>query len=428
MPQRWSLYCGIKALLTCDSSTVVSGIVGFVVSERRAVRVLAVAMERFGWLASAIILLNAIRCFAGVHLAGRGDTIVVARRPNERKAVEALKRTTPGAQYAELAIEWRLRPVLHALAALLDSPLRDARRTARLTRLLIRRYGVFRALRVVELIAFYRRYSQLLASRFFRVAVMSSHSNPHGIALNLVARRFEVPIVLVTHGMPILPIARLDYDVAIHECEASAQVYRDAGCRMGHVVIKSRRQDYLPMSVPVPSGLTIGVFLSKDPVAARVVECVRALAQDASVRQVIVRPHPVNLWRGLERTMASLDDPRIGVQSSGLACDLERCDAIVGGNSTVLLDAVVAGRPACYVSGLDHGPYDVQEFVQSGLVAEWRPSRPLDWGALARFYPRSGWSAVLRRYADVDCDEHQMAADVRAAIDAATATGIRAVA
>ena len=75
---------------------------------------------------------------------------------------------------------------------------------------------------------------------------MSSHSNPHGIALNLAAKQSGVPVVLITHGMPVRPIARLDYDLAIVEGEASRQVYEDAGCRMGYVVVKSRQCDHVP--------------------------------------------------------------------------------------------------------------------------------------------------------------------------------------
>ena len=60
---------------------------------------------------------------------------------------------------------------------------------ARLERVKSRpRYGVFRALRAVELLAYYRRYTELIASSRFSLAVMSSHSNPHGIGVNAAAR------------------------------------------------------------------------------------------------------------------------------------------------------------------------------------------------------------------------------------------------
>ena len=130
---------------------------------------------------------------------------------------------------------------------------------------------------------------------------------------------------------------------------------------------------------------------------------VHALLADPRTQRVLIRPHPVNLWPGLAEAVASLGDPRVTVQSSPrLRDDLRACDLVLGGNSTVLLDALIAGTPACYVRGLDHGPHDVQDFVRDGLVYELPQLAPIDAGAIARFYSRREWPAILRRYAAVD--------------------------
>ena len=288
---------------------------------------------------------------------------------------------------------------------------------------------MFHALRAVELVAYYRRYVQLLDSRQFALAVMSSHSNPHGIALNAAAGRFGIPVVLITHGMPVRPVARLDYELAILECEASRRVYVDAGCRMRHTVIKSRRPEYLPLPKQWPENWSrVAICLSKDPVADQVMACVRALTRDPSTQQVFIRPHPINLWQGLEAAVASLGDSRVTVQSSTrLRDDLRACDLVLGGNSTVLLDALIAGTPACYVRGLDHGPHDVQDFVRGGLVYELPQLPPIDAGAIARFYSRREWPAVLRRYAAVDVSPDDVERAVRFAVPRA-ASAIRSVA
>jgi hypothetical protein len=165
---------------------------------------------------------------------------------------------------------------------MVSRPLSDLRRTAKFARRLIRRHGVFRALRAVELVAYYRRYVQLLDSRPFALAVMSSHSNPHGIALNAAAGRFGIPVVLITHGMPVRPIARLDYELAILECEASRHVYVDAGCRMRRTVIKCRGTEYLPLPKRWPESWSrVAICLSKDPVADQVMASVHATRRSA---------------------------------------------------------------------------------------------------------------------------------------------------
>jgi hypothetical protein len=432
---RSPLYGGIKGLLTCDSGDVVSGIVGFVVSQNRLVGLLSAVMEQasrtcLSWLATAVIVLNGLRCHVGVRLCGGGDTVIVARRPNERREIEHFRRLAGAQPFAELAIVWSPLPSLRALIMQARAGRRDWRRAARLARVLCRRHGVFQALRVVELIAYYRRFLNELSRRPWRAAVMSSHSNPHGIALHIAARRLGIPIVLMTHGMPVRPLARLDYDLAVHECEASWRIYEQAGCAMTHVVIKSRRQDYAPLSLPCAGAtLTVGVFLSKDAVESTVMQCLHALLTDRAVARIIVRPHPVNLWRHLERCLASLGDARVGLHSgTALADDLRHCDVAIAGNSTVLLDAVVAGRPGCYVRGFDHGPFDVQDFVKDGLIYEWSLPSPLDLAAIDAFYRRPIWPEILRRYADIDRSEDDVATAVRAALDAVTGRTIGAVA
>jgi hypothetical protein len=425
---RSALLTGVRGQIACDGGAVVSGIVDFVVSRRRSLRLLSGVVERSASAATALIVANAVRCFAGVDCPPGSGALVAARRPNERRAVEDLRRFVPDVAWTPVAFEWRPVAMFSAFH-MVSRPLSDSWRTARFARRLIRRHGVFRALRAVELIAYYRRYVLLLESRPFALAVISSHSNPHGIALNAAAGRFGVPVVLITHGMPVRPIARLDYELAIHECEASCRVYVDAGCRMHHTVIKSRRTEYRPLPQRWPEGWrSVAICLSKDPVAERVMACVRALLDDPRMQQVLIRPHPINLWPGLVEAVVSLGDRRAAVQSSTrLRDDLRACDLVLGGNSTVLLDALIAGTPACYVRGLDHGPHDVQDFVRDGLVYELPQLPPIDAGAVARFYSRREWPAILRHYAAVDVSPDDVERAVRFAVLGAAST-IRRVA
>jgi hypothetical protein len=321
----------------------------------------------------------------------------------------------------------RLRAVIAALPQLART-VPTWRRIARISRIVNRRHGAFRAYRVVELLFYYQRYVQLFASHAFQMAVISSHSNPHGIALNLAARRFGVPVVLITHGMPISPIARLDYDLAIMECDASVDVYRRAGCRLGQVLVKSRQRDYVPMANDrsTDDRLTIGIFLSKDPVEHRFVSLVHALLADGSVSRVLVRRHPVSLWPGVARCIASFGDARVCLRESGsLAEDVRECHFVMAANSTVHVDAVVAGTPSCYVRDLDHAPYDVQSFVRAGLIFELDPSRRFVPGDVLSFYARDEWPAILRQYANVDCDEARLAPMVTSAIRTLSAQGQR---
>ena len=318
------LLTAVRGQIVCDGGAVVSGIVDFVVSRRRSLRLLLHLVERSAAAATALIVVNALRCFAGVRCPPGGGALVVARRPNERREVDALRAILPDIAWTQVAFEWRPASMLAAFQTV-SRPLADLRRTARLSRRLVRRLGVFRALRSVELIACYRRYGRLLENGRFTLAVMSSHSNPHGIALNAAAHRFGIPVVLITHGMPVRPIARLDYELAIHECEASRRVYVEAGCQMNSTVVKSRRSEYRALPQRWPEGWSrVAICLSKDPAADKVMACVRALLADSSMQQVLIRPHPVNLWNALTEAVASLGDERVTVRASTRLSDDRR--------------------------------------------------------------------------------------------------------
>jgi hypothetical protein len=87
---------------------------------------------------------------------------------------------------------------------------------------------------------------------------------------------------------------------------------------MRHTVIKSRRPDYFPLPERWPGNWSrAAICLSKDPVADQVMACVRALTRDPLTQQVLIRPHPINLWQGLEDAVASLGDSRVIERRSG---------------------------------------------------------------------------------------------------------------
>ncbi|HEX8116446.1 MAG TPA: glycosyltransferase, partial [Pyrinomonadaceae bacterium] len=301
----------------------------------------------------------------------------------------------------------------------------SVRRAFRLARRLHRRQEFFKVLRAVELLGYYARYLSLFRSGRFRLAVMSSHSNPHGIAFNLAARRCGVPVVLVTHGMPVRPVAPLAYELAVVHCEAARQTYEEEGCRIGRVLVHGRREHYAPMPHgPLPGRLSVGVFLCKDVNEGRLRSLVEGLLNDSRVSCVLVRPHPKNLWRGLEEWVGSRGEPRLSLSGSGSVFeDVAASDVVLAGNSSVLAEALTAGRPAAYVRGIDHGSYDLHAFVSRGLVYEYEDERGLDTEAMRRFYQRADWPDALQLFSNVREDAESVAARTRDELLALTSLG-----
>ncbi|MDT5156179.1 MAG: hypothetical protein QOH51_536 [Acidobacteriota bacterium] len=419
----WLLCRGIKSLLRCDEAEVVQGIARYVMSQHGSLRLGSALMRRTRRtpLPAFMALLGALTRFlevrAGEH---EGGAVWVARLDNERRAVETFPALLPELDWTELMFRWRPNAAaLSALARILrTSPGSVVRRIPKIARRLHRRHEFFKVLRVVDLIGYYTRYVGIFREGHFRLALMSSHSNPHGIAFNLAARRCGVPVVLITHGMPVRPVAKLSYDLAVVHCEAARQTYLEAGCRMDSVLVHGRRQHYAPMpAAPLAERLSVGIFLCKDVNEGRLRAIVERLNGDPRVSRILVRPHPKNLWLGLDSWVTSLNDPRVRRSTGGpVFRDVEASDIVLAGNSSVLVDAVTAGRPAGYVPGLDYGSRDLHAFVARGLVYLFEDERGFDPDAMQRFYRRPDWPNVLWLFANIDEDEASVAACAAAAM------------
>ncbi|MDQ3818819.1 MAG: hypothetical protein M3362_14240, partial [Acidobacteriota bacterium] len=116
---------------------------------------------------------------------------------------------------------------------------------------------------------------------------------------------------------------------------------------------------------------------------------------------------PKNLWRGLDAWMEKLNDTRVRKSSGGpVFSDVEASDVVLAGNSSVLVDAVTAGRPAGFVAGLDHATTDMHGLVSRGLIYPIDENLRLDTDAMLRFYRRADWIEALRLFANIDeCEE-----------------------
>jgi hypothetical protein len=168
---------------------------------------------------------------------------------------------------------------------------------------------------------------------------------------------------------------------------------------------------------PLPERLAVGLFLCKDVNEERLRAIVERLLGDPRVSRVLIRPHPKNLWAGLDSWIASQNDQRLRRSPGGpVFRDLEASDIVLGGNSSVLVEAVTAGRPSGYVQGLDYGSPDLHQFVARGLIYPVDEELRFDPDAMLRFYHRPDWATVLRLFANIDEDEASVAARVGSAV------------
>jgi hypothetical protein len=204
-----SLYGGIKSLLRCDEAAVVEDIARYVISQHRSLRVVSrfVEFTKPTPIPSLLTLLAWTRSFLVVCPQGPlVGAAWIARLSNERRAIEPLIALAPELQWTELKFQRRIS-LRRALKLTLKN-LRSIPRVYNLGRRMHLQFESFKAMRVMELLGYYARYFELFSQGNFDVALTSNHSNPHGIAFNLAARKCGVPVVLISHGMPVRPVAR----------------------------------------------------------------------------------------------------------------------------------------------------------------------------------------------------------------------------
>ena len=405
---EWLLFRGIRGLLNCDGSETVEAIARYVMSQYWILGVMSGFMERrrHTSVPARAAFLGAVTRYLEVR-AGKARTgsVWVARLENERRVLENVPQTLPQVDWSEW--RFRRRPAIEGLSAVLRQLVPNRGRIIRLARLLLRRrLEFFRVLRAIEMIGYYARFKLLFQKGNYSLAVMSSHSNPHGIAFNIAARRSGVPVVLITHGMPVRPVAKLDYDIAVVHCQAAQQIYVEGGCRIDRTFIQGRRQQYAEMPDNLCSPLCIGIFLCKDVNEAVLQKLTGDLLHDPNVSRIVIRSHNKNLWLGLKKWINSFNDQRVSLsKNNALQDDIAISDIVLGGNSSVLIEAVTAGRPAGYVSGLDHGSPDLHEFLARGLIYPFRDGGELDPNEMLSFYQRAGWRTVLRHFSNIDDDD-----------------------
>lgn len=408
---NWLLYSGIRNLLRCDEAEVVEGIARYVISQHRSVRLVArfVHRTRQTPLPALLTLIAWARSFLVVRADGPLCGVAwIARLNNERRAIEPLIARAPNLKWTELKFQSRVG--FRRALKLGAKDFRSVVRVYRIARRLHRRLDSFKVMRVLELIGYYGRHVELFSQGKFDVALTSNHSNPHGIAFNLAARKCGVAVVLISHGMPVRPVARLKYDLAVVHCDAARETYLNEGCQIGSVLTHGRKQDHFPMATSLPAQINVGIFLCKDVNEMRLKTLVANLLANDRVSHLLIRPHPKNLWVHLDSWIASQADSRLSRSREPVALDdMKGLHVVFGGNSSVLIESVTAGIPSAYVDGLDHGSPDLHGFVAAGLIYD--NQLDPDFDDIVRFYQRPDWRNVLRRFANVENDESAVLAE-----------------
>jgi hypothetical protein len=343
--------------------------------------------------------LNGARCRVRLRSEGAtGGVLACLRRPNEQRAGEWLRSQLGDLPWSDVRFDFRSGP--SALSAAKQSAY-HLRRTVRFARTLGEREDAFHVLRVVELLSYYAKLGEVLDEGRHRIAVMSSYSNPWGIALNLAAKARGIPVVHVMHGVALDPVPRLDYDAIILNDPRSIEAFARAGCMVGTAIVKSAG---IVAAAPRPilaSKICVAILLSKEADRSRVHTLITTLLERNEIASIVIRAHPAGLWTTVADDLSAYPADRVYISSATLSEDLRRAHVVIAGRSSAHVDALTAGVPSIFDPQIDTSAAAGLSFLDDGTVFEANDPAGIELASVNAFYQRPEWCHRFRRHANV---------------------------
>lgn len=213
-----------------------------------------------------------------------------------------------------------------------------------------------------------------------RAVVVANDHVRNSRVVRAVCRELRIPVVFVPHGT----IARgcappLEFDLALLEGEDSLEKYRESG--IGNCTVQLVGRPYFDSSVTTHNRAdrlrTLGVCLNWIDDLSAVRSTLTTVRRELPGLRILLRPHPSQTITpavvGLARELGiPTSDSRV---ESSLEF-MQRVDAVVAGDSGVLLDAAVMNVYPIYFDG-DGALRDLCGFVRNGLADHVTDTRQL---------------------------------------------------
>ncbi len=273
---------------------------------------------------------------------------------------------------------------------------------------LLRKQELFLVLRVAQFCAYLQKLQ--VAAPEAKGILLTTDSNPNGLALLLYAKKRAWKVAFLSHGQPNPPYFPLQCDLALLLGEASEKKYLAVGGKIGKTIFYGQKEKWRPVRVPAEIR-QLGIFLGKvheDAFLSKLVLWIQGHGAKA-----LVRPHPTFPLRGgLAKKLRSLG-ARVSDQQD-LAADLAACDFVLAGNTTSHLDILLGGKASLYFA--ESRDFDRYGYLSSGLVLAWKPGITIE--EIAAFYKNS--EERLRFHLCLDKNAEESRAEFRAALHCLT--------
>jgi hypothetical protein len=349
-----------------------------------------------------LLCLYMLKCVASLNSkpATSARAVAVANFANEAHAIDRVTTLVPEIDVAKLRPDLRnlfTRGQFRAIAKFIAV----LPRSWRLLGKIARAYSFMPACRISSTLAYYTRFGDLLdANPALVSAIVASNYSPEAVGLSAAAHRREIPVIYINHApvprnSPYVPPVLAD--CSVFHGNAVQETYELRSRCVTHAVLVGLPGDASPMEWRDKIH-SIGVFLTaltRTDTVERLVAQIKDAHPDA---RLLIRHHPVALLEtDLSRLCARYPDINVTL-GTPLADDIASCDAVVCGNSGVVLNTLHGGRPVAYLPELDDLPLDYNGFFESGLVLRVHGWSDETYASLKSFYQMPNWPSIMRKH------------------------------
>ncbi len=272
--------------------------------------------------------------------------------------------------------------------------------------IILKRYDLFIALRLVQYLAYYDRFDLEIDRNNTKRIIVFTDTNPHGRALMHLARKKGIWSCFISHGEPNEPVLPIYCDVIYLLGERSLCRYKKSKSRFGKVLYHGHKDIFRKIrEIEFKENVIIGIFLSKSTDLEGVIKLEYLLEEVFKYKSILIRKHP-NMDLSKEEEKELLKNPKVQFSDDRLIDrDIEKCDFIFAGNSTAHIDILLRGCPSLYQRALEKHFFDRNGYVEKGLILDWNIAIPLE--DINNFYQGLNKKNKISYYSNIERDSRE---------------------
>ncbi len=226
-------------------------------------------------------------------------------------------------------------------------------------------------------------------------------ANDHSVtpmAFAAAARSMNIKTIYIQHAHITHVMPPLRFNTAILDGKCALDVYRKCG-EIKNIDILYRGIEGVsnPMDVSSLSNnqkINVGIFINVCE-EENLFNLINTLLENDRIENILIREHPAF---PLKTSKSLPDKVRLSQENKTLLEDAERCDLIIGGNSSFHLSVLKYGKPCILYNQLDYLEFDEYGFIKHDICYEMTDANEINLSNIADYYANNAWQERFRYF------------------------------